>query len=37
VAVWHQHNGQWQLGKVEPAGLAGMPMHHTGVALVKQG
>ncbi len=37
VAVWHQHNGQWQLGKVEPAGLAGMPMHHTGVALVKEG
>ena len=37
VAVWHQHNGQWQLGKVEPAGLAGMPMHHTGVALVREG
>jgi dienelactone hydrolase len=37
VAVWHQHNGQWQLGKVEPAGLAGMPMHHTGVALAKEG
>jgi dienelactone hydrolase len=37
VAVWHQHNGKWQLGKVEPAGLAGMPSHHTGVALVKEG
>lgn len=37
VAVWHQHNGQWPLGKVEPAGLAGMPMHHTGVALAKEG
>ncbi len=37
VAVWHQHNGQWDLGKSEPAGLAGNPMHHTGVALVKQG
>jgi dienelactone hydrolase len=37
VAVWHQHNGQWQLGKVEPAGLAGMPMHHTGVVLAKEG
>ncbi len=37
VAVWHQHNGAWHLGKVEPAGLAGMPMHHTGVALVKEG
>ena len=37
VAVWHQHAGQWPLGKVEPAGLAGMPMHHTGVALAKEG
>jgi dienelactone hydrolase len=37
IAVWHQHNGSWQLGKVEPAGMAGMPMHHTGVALVKEG
>lgn len=37
VAVWHQHNGQWHLGKSEPAGLAGNPMHHTGVALAKLG
>lgn len=37
VAVWHQHNGAWGLGKVEPAGLAGSPMHHTGVALAKLG
>jgi dienelactone hydrolase len=37
VAVWHQHNGEWHLGKTEPAGLAGNPMHHTGVALVKDG
>lgn len=37
VAAWHQHNGAWHLGKSEPAGLAGMPMHHTGVALAKQG
>jgi hypothetical protein len=37
VAVWHQHNGEWHLGKTEPAGLAGNPMHHTGVALVKEG
>jgi len=37
VAIWHQHNGQWDLGKSEPAGLAGNPMHHTGVALVKEG
>jgi len=37
VAVWHQHNGEWHLGKTEPAGLAGNPMHHTGVALVREG
>ena len=37
VAVWHQHNGAWYLGKVEPAGLAGSPLHHTGVALAKEG
>ncbi len=37
VAVWHQHNGNWQLGKSEPAGIAGLPMHHTGVALAKLG
>ncbi len=37
IAVWHQHNGQWHLGKSEPAGLAGNPMHHTGVALVREG
>ncbi|MCM8531639.1 MAG: acetylxylan esterase [Lentisphaeraceae bacterium] len=37
VAVWHQHNGQYNLGKSEPAGLAGNPEHHTGVALVKLG
>ncbi len=37
VAVWHQHNGQWNLGKSEPAGLTGNPMHHTGVALVREG
>lgn len=37
VAVWHQHNGEWHLGKTEPAGLAGNPQHHTGVALVREG
>lgn len=37
IAVWHQHNGQWDLGKSEPAGLAGNPMHHTGVALAREG
>jgi hypothetical protein len=37
IAIWHQHAGQWHLGKTEPAGLAGNPMHHTGVALAKLG
>jgi len=37
IAVWHQHAGQWHLGKSEPAGLAGNPMHHTGAALAKEG
>ena len=37
IAVWHQHNGEYHLGKTEPAGLAGNPMHHTGLALVKEG
>lgn len=37
VAVWHQHAGQYDIGKLEPAGLAGSPMHHTGVALAKLG
>ena len=37
VAVWHQHAGQWHLGKSEPAGLTGNPMHHTGAALAKLG
>lgn len=37
LAVWHQHNGEWQLGKSEPAGLAGNPLHHTGVGLAREG
>lgn len=37
IAVWHQHNGEWHLGKSEPAGLTGNPMHHTGAALAKEG
>lgn len=37
ICVWHQHNGAWHLGKSEPAGLAGSPMHHTGVALAREG
>ncbi|NOZ23301.1 MAG: hypothetical protein GXP25_19685 [Planctomycetes bacterium] len=37
IAIWHQHAGQWRLGKSEPAGLDGNPMHHTGLALAKEG
>lgn len=37
ICLWHQHAGQWPVGKIEPAGLGGMPMHHTGVALAKLG
>ncbi|MEZ6044298.1 MAG: dienelactone hydrolase family protein [Planctomycetaceae bacterium] len=37
IAVWHQHGGQYHLGKSEPAGLAGDPMHHTGAALAREG
>lgn len=37
ICVWHQHAGQWHLGKGEPAGLDGDPMHHTGVSLAREG
>ena len=37
VCVWHQHNDQYQLGKAEPAGLAGDPTQHVAVALVREG
>ncbi len=37
ICVWHQHAGQYHLGKSEPSGLAGNPMHHTGAALAKEG
>jgi dienelactone hydrolase len=37
VAVWHQHNGEWHIGKSEPAGLAGNPAQHTGAALAREG
>ncbi|MEI7522735.1 MAG: alpha/beta hydrolase family protein [Mariniphaga sp.] len=37
IAVWHQHNGAYNIGKTEPAGLGGNPMHHTGLALVREG
>ncbi len=37
IAVWHQHNGEYHLGKSEPAGLAGNPEHFTGAWLAKEG
>jgi dienelactone hydrolase len=37
ICIWHQHNGQWHFGKSEPAGLLGNAMHHTGVALAREG
>lgn len=37
IALWHQHNDEFHWGKSEPAGLAGNPMHHTAVALVREG
>jgi dienelactone hydrolase len=37
ICIWHQHAGQWHLGKTEPAGLAGNKMHHTGAALAREG
>lgn len=37
ICLWHEHAGRWHVGKIEPAGLGGDPMHHTGVALAKLG
>ena len=37
ICIWHQHAGNYELGKSEPAGLDGNPMHYTGVELVKLG
>lgn len=37
VCVWHQHNGAYDVGMAEPAGLKMGPMHHTGVALARAG
>jgi len=37
VAIWHQHNGMFQIGKSEPAGLKGNAMHYTGAALAREG
>ena len=33
----HQHAGQYDLGKAEPAGLAGDPMYHYGQELCRRG
>ncbi len=37
ICVWHQHAGEYHLGKSEPAGLAGNPMHFTGEKLARLG
>ncbi len=37
IAIWHQHNDEYHLGKSESAGFAGNPMHHTGPLLVREG
>lgn len=37
ICVWHQHNGAYDVGKDEPAGLKQGPMHQTGVALAREG
>lgn len=37
IAVWHQHNNNYAIGKSEPAGIIGDPKHFTGVALALEG
>ncbi len=37
VCVWHQHAGAYNNGKYEPVGLRGSEMHHTAVALTREG
>ena len=37
ICVWHQHAGKWENGRAEPSGFLGNPMHHTGVALAREG
>lgn len=37
VIAAHQHNGQFHLGKAEPAGLRGPAMYHYGVDLCRRG
>jgi hypothetical protein len=37
IAVWHQHNDEYHLGKSESAGFSGDASHHTGPLLASQG
>ncbi|MFN9047395.1 MAG: hypothetical protein ACK5YC_04650, partial [Planctomyces sp.] len=40
ICVWHQHAGQYDVGKDEPAGVRSPnfgAMHMTGVSLVREG
>ncbi len=37
IAVWHQHNDEYHLGKSESAGFSGNPSQHTGLLLVREG
>lgn len=37
IAVWHQHNDEYHLGKSESAGFTGNPMHHTAPLLAANG
>lgn len=37
ICVWHQHAGKWENGRAEPSGFLGNSMHHTGVALAREG
>lgn len=37
ICLWHQHARNYEVGKSEPAGLAGAPMHHTGMVLAREG
>ncbi len=37
ICLWHQHNGAYDIGMAEPAGLKLGPMHHTGVDLARDG
>jgi dienelactone hydrolase len=37
VALWHQHNDEYHLGKSESAGFAGNPAQHIGPLLAREG